>query len=119
MNDAAREWVDVLFSGHYKQGAKYMTEITEDGLAVCWSVLGVACDVYMAYFPLVIKDYKGWRYYDGERAILPRSVQRWLGLSHRTGFCDEGCLTIMESNGASFEEMASFIESEPEGLFVE
>jgi hypothetical protein len=58
--------------------------------------------------------------FDDRIAVLPPLVQVWLALTSESG--DFGSyyesLTELNDNGKTFDEIASVIESEPDGLFV-
>lgn len=124
MNDNAKKWVAALRSGKYRQGTSFLNA---DGRLCC---LGVACEVALTsavelHISVDSADYPSRRAvvrYDGERRILPRAVQDWLGLQTSVGSFDStigSSLTDMNDNGSTFAVIADFIESDPKGLFHE
>lgn len=105
-----KRWVDALRSGEYQQ----CTEALRKGDAFC--CLGVACDLHA-------KETGGeWVHgcrYLGQEYELPIDVMVWFGLrSPRGDFAGE-TLAELNDDGTPFSEIASIIESEPEGLFVD
>lgn len=124
MNDNAKKWVEALRSGEYDQGKR---KLSQNGLYCC---LGVACDVYQKEVGdlevtsfTTINDSIALRF-DEEANYLPYKVLEWLGLDHPGGeWKGKGkenlypSLTDENDRGASFEKIASIIESEPKGLF--
>ena len=117
MNDLAKAWLDELRSGKYEQGTMEL----RSGNAYC--CLGVACELYRLSYG------KGkWKENDsgsflfsigGERTggLLPVRVKDALGLTDINGHFDGGNLARINDRGATFEEIADIIESEPPGLF--
>lgn len=145
LNPNAQKWVDALRSGKYKQGRKALTEIIDDVDFDC--CLGVACKVAIENgleIPVstgtmngiefgdveLPKKKKTLRVYGADRAygVLPPEVRNWLNLSYGDGryigtadlteSYSESYLTHDNDHGASFEEIANIIESEPRNLFV-
>ena len=115
MNQNARKWVEALRSGEYAQTQNTL----RDGKGFC--CLGVACDLYgLATQTPWQKDIGGFSF-DGEDDQLPDRVSRWLGLNDTSGAYGEdggiSALSYENDSGMSFEDIASLIESEPEGLF--
>lgn len=121
MNDNAKKWVATLRSDKYKQAKAYLR--TGDDRFCC---LGVACD--LAVDAGVLEEGKRlanfYRYSDGDKVrmgVLPDSVQQWLGLATNDGeYLSEGKksqLVAVNDAGASFDEIANIIDSEPDGLF--
>ena len=110
LNPNAQKWVDALRSGKYKQARR---RLRYRGGMCC---LGVACDI--AAEPLKLK----WRgtEFDGEKEVLPPSVQEWLGINSANGsFVFEWkCLSDINDNGAKFDEIADLIEQNAEELGV-
>lgn len=109
LNDAAKKWVAALRSGKYKQG---MGALYKRGAYCC---LGVAECVVLGYPK------------SGDSS-LSSSATTALGLnSNEGGFTTpvdgEGtyqCLISLNDEARwSFEKIADFIESEPDGLFVQ
>lgn len=125
MNENAKKWVEALRSGKYKQGAGYLTRIIDDQEFDC--CLGVACKLYQAeHGDLQIVKYHGMKSYDSKYAGVPEKVQKWLGMTSsagKFGTPDKNfvykSLAQENDNGKTFNEMATLIESEPEGLFSE
>lgn len=104
LNENAKLWVAALRSGKYKQ-TKYRLR---DEKGYC--CLGVACQVF--------KEQTG-NPVDFNRAMLPYDVMCWLGLVTLTGATSETSLvTLNDLKEKTFEEIADFIESEPEYLFI-
>ena len=100
-----KKWVKALRSGEYKQ----TSGVLRDGDEFC--CLGVACD---------ISELSGWdegNVYLFEQGVLPNAVRELYGLERSDGEFVGDCLTVLNDNGASFQEIADIIESEPEGLF--
>jgi len=115
MNDNAKKWVAALRSGKYPQGKSWLLK---DGKYCC---LGVACEL-AAQTGLTSSpshpQFKNVVTFDGEDAFLPSSVRKWLGLVEVDGAPKNGpSLVDLNDKGKTFEEIADFIESEPEGLF--
>lgn len=119
MNENAKRWVKTLRSGEYKQGHKRLRTLSSYNDECAYCCLGVACDLYA-------KE-KGiqWNrdHILGHGGILPFEVSKWLGLGSKDGgFKDANgvadYLTVRNDQGATFEDIADIIESEPEGLFV-
>lgn len=114
MNDNAKIWIEALRSTEYKQGVGGLHP--SEGKFCC---LGVACDKY--------KEITGQGEWLSDRTFiinrisrissLPVDVRDWLGLADIDGAFADGCLADINDDGASFEQIADIIESEPEGLF--
>ena len=111
MNNNAKIWVEALRSGKFKQGKGAL--LTGEG----YCCLGVACALYQeAGNRLAAKVFDGgW---------LPDVVKIWLGLSSYNGhyFGSDGKMTWLVNDndygyGKTFHQIATIIESEPEGLF--
>jgi hypothetical protein len=100
-----KAWVKALRSGEYKQTIGRL----RDKSGFC--CLGVLCD--LAVKNGVMKSYLR------KAAGLPQIVQDWIGLNSYTGdyFGGDACLASDNDDGKSFQEIASIIESEPQGLF--
>ena len=120
MNDNARAWVAALRSGKYEQGPGFLKQ---DDKYCC---LGVACDIYIrsneglseAWEPEVCS--RTWKCC-GKRSTLPEAAAKWIGLRDDCGCFRNGpAKSLVELNDSkkwSFDQIADFIESEPEGLF--
>jgi hypothetical protein len=119
LNENAKKWVEKLRSGELEQG---LHALHDDGKFCC---LGVACELAVEEgLPLVVKEkinLDGTTYveYDGHSGVLPEKVVEWLGLrTEEGGYCLAESLTFLNDSGATFNQIADLIESEPEGLFV-
>jgi len=144
----ARElWVKALRSGKYIQGEGRLRDVNFRGEAV-FCCLGVACDLYAKHTGNGYWDDDGIdgsfsfvTDIDHSDIALPREVANWLGLDTVTGefrhptdtyyqdeygaehlfhAAGEPCdLTCMNDNhGATFEEIADLIESNPDNLIL-
>ena len=125
MTEGAKKWIAALRSGEFKQGKD---RLRTDDRFCC---LGVACE--LAAREGIIDKGKGERmdsgltryqygsyelyYGEGKYQYLPRLVCDWLGLNTSEGGYNQTSLTVLNDEGATFEEIAAVIESEPEGLF--
>lgn len=114
-----------LRSGEYAQAKGYLRE--KDGSGYC--CLGVACDLYhketgKGYWDeRVFRDAGG----DSNNSFLPRDVSAWFGFSGASGsfvkeVVSERGLKLRTLDGLNdfvmnFNEVADFIDSNPEGLF--
>lgn len=131
------KWVAALRSGEFKQARGYLSV---DGVGMC--CLGIACDLAIKDGVELDRQYDELdgeaiksEYYDldepltierfghDEGEVLPQSVRAWLGLTEMSGgwTATDGTLdglALRNDRGATFEEIAALIESEPEGLFV-
>lgn len=118
MNDNAKKWVAALRSGEYKQGTGQLAGLYKGGYKYC--CLGVLCEVYQKEVGgLIVEEKYRKKSYSGYALVLPPIVQEWVGLRTEEGnFHDGETLSFENDNGQTFEEIASLIESEPEGLFV-
>jgi hypothetical protein len=119
MNANAKKWVKALLSGKYKQARGALHRKSNKG-GDSFCCLGVACE--LAVEANIIKSAKpyGFLYhYEGSGGVLPRKVQRWLGLVYSDGMFDKGMRSLSEINdsGWSFKQIARLIERQPEGLF--
>lgn len=128
MNNNAKRWVEVLKSGEYKQAEAFL-HTTQENRFCC---LGVACELFMQENPDLLKrelfeDENAFSYYvdtvsgEAHNDVLPEVVQHWLGLGSPSGMYgySGNSLTNANDTGATFEQIAEIIESEPEGLFAE
>ncbi len=123
MNDNAKKWVDALRSGKYKQTTQRLGLEQRDGTKR-YCCLGVACEIYADENPDSLVRWKGKELYSREynSGSLSPEIVKWLGLdddcgrytNDRNGYS----LSRRNDHGASFEEIADIIESEPEGLFA-
>lgn len=111
-NDIVKEWVKALRSGEYTQGRSYLRRADN------FCCLGVLCDlaVEAGVIPAPEKTSSGSSAcyaYDGMVGAPSGKVQTWAGLYNPVALID-----LNDINKASFEVIADFIESEPEGLFA-
>jgi len=107
------QWVEALRSGKYEQTKGALRA----GDKFC--CLGVACDISKlgVWVPASKKytsvsdtnTYKVGKYQ--QYIELPDEVMDWLGVSHRECETDEGYLSKINDDGASFSEIADIIES--------
>lgn len=115
MNNNRKLWIDALRSGLYQQTVGHLNQ----GDNYC--CLGVACEVYqqeVGDLTIVRSAIDGIRSYDGDPKLLPEKVRKWLGLTANDGAYEEGSLvSLNDSRGYSFEDIADLIETDPEGLF--
>lgn len=136
--EIAEKWVSALRSGEYSQTTGMLVEHDGDnGDIVGYCCLGVLCE-------LAIKDGADVEYYapkrhfydddredpywvgaayDGADALLPASVMAWSGVRTNDGGVngqrgERGYISLssMNDDGASFVELASFIEKHYEEL---
>lgn len=120
MNDNAKKWVEALRSGKYQQTTGALHRVREsEGLPKGYCCLGVACDLFAEELGLVRNAVdRDIEFFTDDTAFLPPIVQDHLGLASYKGRTINESLTTLNDNGVSFEDIANFIESEPEGLFV-
>jgi hypothetical protein len=113
-----RKWVEALRSGRYKQGRGVLRSSDDEfcclGVACDlfgeeeWSP-GVACDLFGKgeWSPRPVLDCYMYEHKGVKNAVLPvPSVLDKVGLSSRTA----GYLAVMNDNGATFPEIADYIE---------
>ena len=119
MNKNAETWVAALRSGKYSQ----TRGVLRDDRGYC--CLGVACQLYADAMGIEWNEGVEYRF-DGEEMVLPLSVKMWLGLNGDSGRyydsvndVEEYSLAKANDDGMSFGGIASIIESEPDGLFIE
>lgn len=120
MNEQIKtRWAGALRSKNYKQGTGYLHTRSDGKDYYC--CLGVLCELAVADGVVVRDQSKGGHFYygaEGEAQVLPSEVREWAGLNDRSpelpgpegdivGLADEN------DNGASFDEIAAWIE---EGL---
>jgi hypothetical protein len=132
MNENAKRWVEALRSGKYPQTRRTL----KDDAGFC--CLGVACDLYAEEVEGANWKLRGEgaQAFHGVRSIgysvPPPEVIEWLGLRSEIGHVNDvdPSLTMLNDGSAqadsgmdvrrhSFVEIADWIASEPEGLFVE
>jgi hypothetical protein len=93
-----KQWVVALRSGKYKQGREYLRTKLSDG-SYSYCCLGVLCD---------IKDDYIWKNYDYGYIESPGfNTLEWEKLEYSTA----QKLADMNDNGASFGEIADWIEA--------
>ena len=115
LDDNAKKLVAALRSGEYEQGTGWLCR---NGKHCC---LGVASELYAKEHPdFTVVDKDGLKSFEGNTATCPRQVRDWLGLYSDFGTTKDGNhgLVTMNDGGNSFAQIADWIESEPEGLFV-
>ena len=115
LNPVAQKWVDALRSGKYRQGESQLKiEDPDDPRHCC---LGVLCEV---------AEVEGVDFnFIPDESYLPEPVMKWAGLKSKqahyrdpeTG-SEDGSLVQMNDKGASFAEIADFIEAHAEELGV-
>ena len=114
MNENMKKVIKALRSGEYKQ----TTETLQDEYGYC--CLGVMCDVYAKETGIALElDDDGTIY--GGSLMDQKTVQEWVGLKDTTGQSQEeySLAELNDDEGYTFEEIALFIESEPEGLLIQ
>ena len=111
-----RLWVEALRSGKYKQGHGALLSI---GGHCC---LGVLCDV-MGLTPTLKQSGAMSFGIEEECIVAPREAMSAVGLRSFIGCFSSGSdsqsLSGLNDTGVSFDTIASIIEYEPEGLFVD
>jgi len=133
LNDNAKKWVAALRSGNYDQTTYQLVVTNSDSEPTGYCCLGVACDLYAqdneidVEYELEPHGEFGFIRFGHESTVLPPEVREWLGLRERTGGFEDGriqgeseCHSLADLNdaGATFKQVADFIESEPKGLFA-
>lgn len=142
MNENARKWIEALRSGGYEQTTGRLR--AADG----YCCLGVACDLWAREQRAKEHQFEKPDWYlessgddefvfypnpttDPSDTELPEQVREWLGLGSHSGSFTGGGLADREvygdlfdlaglnDAGMPFDEIADFIESEPQGLFEE
>ena len=120
LNPNAQKWVDALESGRFKQGKGVLHRT--DGT---WCCLGVACALAIEDgVPVATWASDDHVKYDGRGGSLPRTVQRWLGLTSdygRYGGSNGSRWSLASSNdrGADFTEIAQLIRQHADDLFTD
>jgi hypothetical protein len=114
LTEPQKKWVNALRSGKYEQ---YKGALTKDGKYCC---LGVACEISS------IELDPGWKIAE-TLAYEGKPVREELGLKNSTGTFDGvefdlgGCtyndLASLNDAGLTFNQIADFIESNPERIF--
>lgn len=136
MNANAKAWVAALRSGRYKQGRSVLCAKTPNG-EERWCCLGVACVLYNDAMErkgrptLSFTELTDGICIENHWGTLPNKVRDWLALTTRVGsFTGPEARSVKDSIGDatlaglndylnySFDQIADFIETEPEGLFL-
>ena len=135
-----KQWIEALRSGKYKQGTNTLGQFFDGEVHYC--CLGVLCElaqikqekftganfiqykiskkdkgkkhVGLGYLPKKAMDYVGLKDYEGKFIALSKDLMCFLD----NEVLISTSLSELNDNGHSFEEIASIIESEPEGLFL-
>lgn len=134
LNENAQLWVADLRANKDLQGRRRLHIISPTG-EERFCCLGRACIVYMQVTGIELETMHNEEpgfgtvvYYENEAALLPTKVKEWLGLKNAAGIFNDDdsaipvtarALTTQNDRGRSFEDIATLIESEPRGLFVE
>ena len=108
-------WVNALRSGEFKQGKAVLRSTDNE-----YCCLGVLCEVAARQGLMPAGIQLGECYsYSGETKWLAPHVAELVGLNNVCGGIDMSsrALTTMNDQGMSFDAIANFIASEPEGLF--
>lgn len=123
LNENAKEWVAALKTDEFDQTDGMLCK---PGIGFC--CMGVACELFHRKFPDQLPKSVEAEYtvYGSDTALLPDIVKNWLGLRTEGGdFWLEGkpfgrkSLVGLNDAGVKFVDIATLIETEPEGLFVE
>lgn len=131
-SEARSAWVKALRSGKYTQAKKFLAVRYGNSTSFC--CLGVACELFIEIEGKKILDreytkyrgincidyYSKINHYDsGNISGLPLVVMKWLGLQDWLGnVIGIRSLSKMNDTGVNFDDIATFIESEPEGLLA-
>jgi hypothetical protein len=108
---ARKLWIEALRSGEYKQ----TTATLENKEGYC--CLGVACVVAEKHG--VVVSHKPNEKLLGGNLNDQTSVMEWLGLYSGEGDNSTGVsLVQMNDDGTTFNDIADFIENNPNGLFI-
>ena len=110
-------WVAALRSGDYRQGMNALR------LGDCYCVMGVLCDVSNLGGWKRIKDSVVQSYSvngNSSSHMIPDAVRDWVGLRSNSGYSMTAYSLIgfNDVEQMNFSDLADFIESEPEGLFL-
>ncbi len=113
----AMAWAKLLESGEIKQAKG---QLRNNRNAMC--CLGALCNMHAEANPKFAVKQKMKTYYDGNKEILPESVQRWAGfhvdncngsLENKKDFQTSkgsfGCLAAANDKGVEFPEIAALI----------
>lgn len=129
LNEKQQQWIDALRSGEYKQGHNCLQSHRDGGDRFC--CLGVACAVADKEGVRVVKDDEN--YIVGGTLWQQSSVRDYFAFKSTTGdFPKEGaqpskddntparklsCLTELNDDGYTLEDIADFVEQHPEWIF--
>lgn len=128
LNKNAEKWVKALESDNYRQCDGTLA-LKVDGKRVKYCCLGVACAIYQKEVGDLVRTKNrthGYIDFDGDSNELPLKVAKWLGLQTCSGefktILYEGevvstLISLNDSFGKSFKEIAKVIRSKPRGLF--
>lgn len=123
--DIRKQWVEALRSGRFEQGKEQLK--TRDGKFCCLGVLcELAIDQGVIPAPQLDGEFRVWTY-NGQDIELPETVKNWAGLGDNSGRIDgfntvtrensaviggieTGWLSDANDKGATFEEIAAYIE---------
>lgn len=108
-----KKWVKALRSGNYKQGKDILKSSTGD-----YCCLGVLCDI--SRLGTFVYDYYETPWHI-ESIHLPREVQQWAGMRTPSGEIkfpkgNISLITLNDTRGRSFKQIAAFIERNWEKL---
>lgn len=97
--DIAKQWVEALRGGKYKQGQE---ELREDD---CFCCLGVLCDISG------LSKWRG-RSYMGRFSFLAPGIRKWSGVGTKDGTIESLLTSLSHRNdtGSTFEDIATLIE---------
>jgi hypothetical protein len=121
-----KKWVEALRSGEYKQGKR---ALCKEGNFCC---LGVAAELFKTEDTVIITSkvksvdnlgepiYINLTSYDNSDSCAPNYVVKALALHSDTGGVNDATVTALTQEndmGATFEEIANLIESNPQHYF--
>lgn len=114
-----QQWVEALRSGKYKQGKNVLRSADD-----CFCCLGVACDLFVSLEHVVKYRENGAYSYKGVLSEVPYEVLLSLKLRSPLGKIEgvdgEKSLAILNDKLYwNFQEIADFIEANPEKVFTE
>lgn len=120
LTEPQKAWISALRSGEYKQGRTTLHRGT--GEMCC---LGIACALASQNgVQLKTSHEDGNIVYNGRIALPPPEVVQWIGLNDKFGSLndarlgDDYSLAAANDSGATFSEIADFIEAHPEAVFA-
>lgn len=131
MNNNAKKWVEALRSGEFTQAQRTLQTKEQE-----YCCLGVACELYrretgegewIERFDVSLTGlyFAPGNKRHGSNSFLPPVVQEWIGLNGAAGEFDDSdinddstTLAEMNDEGNTFDQIATVIEQEPEGLFA-